>query len=411
MNNYTNLYKKYNRKHIAQYALTVDNKEDSKSFNEDLKKINKSLCGCGKYYNNANVNKKVEVKETENSRHLSGLISCGNSASCPTCAAKLSSIRGNELSELMEAGRENNRSYIMLVNTIQHKAKEPLDITLNQVLEMSRYAFNSKKYKKFKELTNLRFVHSSLEFTVSVKNSAIDWHPHKNFLLDFDITTGEILKRLSLSSKDELSMYISTMFTNLCQDYLDKNNIKKTLLKPYFNKNMVLKGGCSTTIENFNDKYIAKWGLEAELTASIYKDSKNSESFHPFLLLDLIDKKNKNVSKADKYKYSKAFQEFVLSAKGKSFFRFAMNSIKYYNENYNTEIRNKKDKEALKEQEKKGITILTLNEEEWASFKPTPKKIGQALSLKTSIEVCTYIFEEIEKNRVLENDDGLVSFN
>jgi len=304
----------------------------------------------------------------------------------------------------MSAGRENGRSYMMVVSTIPHKPLESLNVTLNQVIDMSRYIFNSKEYKNFKKLSECRFVHGGLENMVSFKNGQVDWHPHKNYLLDFDVSIETVLKNLCLDNELALRMYVSKLMTKVGQRYLDKNKLEKTLLTPYLqqekkNRRIHIKAGVSASLE-FDDGYIAKWGLDAEMTSGIYKDGRFSDSFHPFNLLDFIHNENIETTKEQKYQCVKAFQEFVVASKGKNWFYFGRGAISYYNDNYNTELKVKKDEEELSTLEDDGELIYFLEEEEWLYFEPNPKKIGYALSLPTRKEVLEYIFEEIEKNRI-----------
>jgi len=422
-NKFHHIYKKYLRKQISQYALTVDNtkkidtyKIDGKSklkkdtingklsFRNTLKTINKTLCSCGRDVHFMNDKKIVDIKESGNTRRLKGLKSCGNNSACPVCASKLSAIRGNQLKELMTAGRENGRSYMMIVSTIPHQPKESLEITLNQVIDMSRYIHRHKEVINFKKLSKCRFVHGGLENMVSFKNGLLDWHPHKNYLLDFDISINEVIKNLGLDSELELRMYVSRLMTKIGQKYLDFKNIDKKLLTPFMqqesNSNRVhIKSGVSASLE-FDDSYIAKWGLDAEMTSGIYKDGRFSESFHPFNLLDFIHNENTETTKEQKYQCIKAFQEFVVASKGKWWFYFGRGAVSYYNENYNTKLKVKKDEEELLALEDDGELIYFLEHQEWLDFKPTPRKIGIALSLPTKEDVIEFIYEHIESNRI-----------
>ena len=435
---YERLKNKYTRKHVASYALTVGNVTDNPKLQEQLKselsdeelearikkdvtlkKINISLTSCGVKHHFGNVPKIVSVFETEETRYVTGVQSCGNISACTVCAAKLSAVRGNQLTEMIEAGRKYLRFYMFVTTTIPHKAIEELEITLNQVIDMSSYIFNTREYKAFKALTGLRFVHSGLENMVSFKNGLVDWHPHKNFLLDFDYPIAVILQKLGLDNDLELRLYVSNMFTRLGQRYLDKKNINKTLLKPYVledekTKRKEVKGGVSATTE-FDDEYITKWGLDAEMTAGIYKNGRIEgsldesgelkKSFHPFVLLDFINQENKETSEKFKYQSAKAFNDFVFASRGKRWFNFGRGSVAYYNQNYDTKIKVKKDAEELAELEKKGEEILKLSLEEWKSFKPNAKKIGFALSLPTREEVVAYVYGEIEANRIKEKEE------
>ena len=422
---YENIYKKYNRKHIAQYALTVGNRKalnlsknerktrlskekfnTNLSFAKTLKTINKTLCSCGRDPHYMNDKKIVDIKENATTRRLKGLKSCGNNSACPVCAAKLSSVRSNQLKELMSAGRENGRSYMMVVSTIPHTPGEALQDTLNQVIDMSRYIFNQRDYKAFKEVSKCRFVHGGLENMVSFKNGILDWHPHKNYLLDFDVSIDEVIKSLCLNNELELRMYVSKMMTRLGQRYLDAKKINKNLLVPFLQQeqksNRVhIKAGVSASLE-FDDGYIAKWGLDAEMTSGIYKDGRFSDSFHPFNLLDFISDENQETTKEQKYQCIMAFQEFVVASKGKWWFYFARGAVAYYNENYGTELKVKKDEEELQALEDDGELIYSLVYQEWLDFKPTPRKIAIALSLPTKKDVIEFIYEHIENNRIRE---------
>ena len=426
-------YEKYQLKQISQYALTMGNITDrplekrrlEKTLSKPefklkvkndklLKKINMMLCSCGRDIHFSNKDKIVDFKEYNEVRRLKGLKSCGNNATCPVCAAKLSAIRGGQLKELMTSGRENGRSYAQVVITLPHQPLEPLDSTLNYVIDMSRYIFNDRKFKEFKKITKCRFVHGGLENMVSFKNGQVDWHPHKNYLLDFDISINKVIQNLGLSSEFELRLYISRLMTSIGQKYLGKHNIDKTLLIPYMQENLKtkkidVKGGVSVSLE-FDDEYITKWGLDAEMTASIYKqgrfdgsmleDGTVKRSFHPFGLLRMIDKENKETSKDFKYQCAMAFQEFVLASRGKWWFYFARGSVNYYNENYGSKIKVKKDDLELQTLEDKGDIFLSLAFEEWKLLKNTPRQTAYMFSLDTQKDVIEFVFEEIEKNRI-----------
>ncbi|MGB5966668.1 MAG: hypothetical protein WBG65_14190, partial [Sulfurimonadaceae bacterium] len=57
---FAHVYKKYSRKHTAQYALTVGNTKEN--INTDLKTINVSLCHCGIQPHYSNQDGFVEIK-------------------------------------------------------------------------------------------------------------------------------------------------------------------------------------------------------------------------------------------------------------------------------------------------------------------------------------------------------------
>lgn len=391
----------------AEFKLKLKN-------DKTIKKINQSLCSCGRDMHYMNEDRIVDIKENNGKRRFTGLKSCGNNAACTVCAAKLSAIRGNQLKELMEVGRNNGRSYILVVPTIPHQPLEALDTTQNQIIDMPRFIFQETEWRDFRKLTKCRFLVGGLENMVSFKNGLVDWHPHKNYLLDFDIPTSEILEILGLDTELELSMYISEMMTRLGQKYLKKNKINKTLRPVRYVSNkktnkVEVKGGITATLD-FQDDYIAKWGLDAEMTASIYKKGRyegsadnNGEvkqSFHPFGLAKLIDENNQETSEDFKYQCIMAFQEFVLASKGKKWFYFGKGQVKYYNDNYGSKIKVKKDEEELLTLEDNGDLFDSLCEEEWLFWNNSPIKEAIAFSLDTKQDVLEYIYTEIERNRI-----------
>ena len=418
----TSIYYKYYRKQIAQFALTVGNvgklktyknhgktklkKSEIKgnlSFRDTLKTVNKSLCSCGRDPHFMNDSGDVELKKSnEGTKRLKGLKSCGNNASCPVCASKLSFIRGGDLKEFINVGKANGRSYAMIVTTIPHKPLEALEITLNQVIEMSSYIFNSRKWKEFRKVTQCRFVHGGLENMVSFKNGQIDWHPHKNYLLDFDITLPEVFKLLGLKTDLDFRLYLSKMLTDLGQRFLDNKSIGKTLLPAHLKQRanglMDIKGGV-TVSTHFDDKYITKWGLDAEMTAGVYKEGRfEGASFHPFGLLDMIDEKNTEIGDKQRYQAVMAFQEFVVASKGKRWFYFGRGAVDYYNDNYGSKIKVKSDEQALESLEDEGDKLWTFDSYEWVNFKATPKKIYEAFIKRTDDETIQYFIDEIERN-------------
>jgi len=418
-------YWKYNQKNIAGFAVVQGNTEEilklkkqeknSKknkgfkkklSFHKDLKAIGKSLCKCGKNLHFSNTSETVEVLENENgTRRIRGTMSCGNNASCPVCAFRLSVIRGNQLSELFTAGREHNRSHIMAVVTTQHQAGDSLKETLNEVVAMSRYIFNSRRWKKFREETGCRFAHGGLECTLSLINSKINWHPHKNYIFDFDWDLFEVAKRCGVSTQLELRMYISTMMFELGEKYLKKIKSKKKLQKPYTEEKdgkTNIKGAMSASCD-FQDTYITKWGMGAEMTAGVQKKSdKFLKGLHPFQLLDMIDRENTEISEPMKRQCIEAFQEFVVAFRGKWWFYFGKGAVAFYNENFDTKIKVKDDVEELNSGEDDGADVLlTMDDIDWKFFEPNAKKIGIAFSQKTSADVVQFFLDEIEKNKSL----------
>ena len=413
---------KYQRKSIAQFTLAKDNT------NKQIEKTNKSLCSCGRDTHFMNEEGVVIVKETaKGKRHGEGLKSCGSAWVCPTCASKLSTVRGSQLKEMLDIGRDNNRTYIMSVLTVPHYVGDNLDYLMEMLNSTYHYVYNSKKWKDFKKDLELNFVHSGLEIMASFKNDTkgnigIDWHPHKNLLLDFAIPMEKIKEkiqfRLGLKNKLEgwqVQHYIADFIYQIANPYIKKHynrelkvpflENKKIVFKDggYTNK-LIVKGGVSCSVD-FKSDYPTKWGLEVELTAGIYKNGQfEGASFHPFVLLDFISKYNDKTDDKFKEKCIKAFKEYTLATKGKSFFRFAKNSKEFYD----LEIEN--DLEELQKLDSTGKELFSISENDWTLFKPTPMKLAKLFTLENKAYMIDYLTQEIENNKncITDVDDSEV---
>lgn len=400
----------YNRKSTSQYAMAwgndinEDDTNEEKNIKEMLHQTNKNLCSCGKDFGYTNTEKLIKFVSNNGVRKFEGTKSCSSINSCPVCASKIAHTRGSELKEMLEVGKKNGRSYMMFVTTIPHQPGEKLDDLTQTVSDMSTYIMSSRKFKDFKKKISCRFVHSGFEVMVSTKKNRIDWNAHRNYLTDSDISSEEVLSRMNMKSSIELRLYLSRLLTSIGQKYLDKNNIKKKLLKPYIQTEksgkINIKGGVSVSTE-FDEAYISKWGLGEEMTQGVQKDGKVTGSMHPFGLLDLI--RNEDTPKHIKTRSILAYREFVFTTKGKKWFLFGRGAIPYYNENYNAKIRDKDEEIGDEEPE----TLMVLDENEWLRwFQPTAEKIGRALTFETDDECVEYIQSEIQKGyEMLGNDD------
>lgn len=390
--------KKYIRKSTSLYALAST--DFGLKLYENLKKSGKQLRGCNTqpilYAGFETVDIK-EVRDFDNpARHLSHVKRCGSPWNCPVCSAKLSTIRSIQLDSLITCGKDNSRFYSMVVLTIQHKAGQDLNHLMSILDDLRKYIQSHRSFREFKEKHKLRFLHVGLELTMSIKQVLKDFHPHNNFVFDFD-------EKPNLTEL-ELSQFIYNLISIRA---LKKHGV--TLKSPYIEpvkKRIVFKDGINHLIDvnqvkggvtatyDFKKDYPTKFGLAEEVTLSMYKHGDINGSFHPFQLLDYL--RFFELSDETKKLLIEMFREYSLAFRRKSLFRFGRESIKYYKEQYNFEIDVKQDNEEIEESQSTGEVLLEIPIYDWLRFKPTDMQVATLLQLPQEA-MKDYIYQRIER--------------
>jgi len=200
----------------------------------------------------------VILSNSKGTAHFKGLMTCGSVWDCPICSAKISARRSDEIKQAVNTWQEKGYLVVMVTYTMRHNLGDSLKDVSRVITDAIRFVHSGAPYARTKEKYKIQ---GSISATEILFNPVSGWHYHKH--------------QLMFIKSDEI-------------DYL---NLENWLFARY-NKYLGLHGfdalpGIGVTVsppqdnENLPD-YISKWGVEDELTA----DSKESESYHPFELLD-----------------------------------------------------------------------------------------------------------------------------
>ena len=398
-----NFVKKFVRKHTASYCMTTD----GVSQNEDktLRKFATRLVCCNSKINDFMEPKSIDIKEEKyengKSRHLTGVIKCGSPWICPSCSATLSMTRGEQLKHMVECGREHGRGYGMAVLTVKHTPGQSLELLQDILNDIWRRAQQRRAYKEFKTNNNIRFQHKGYEIMASIKNGKSDWHPHFNIIYDYD-TLEDMTKEEKSRYELKTAKFLWSIFNSIAkknhgielrEPFLEEvTKEKQGKDGTFYESHLQVKGGVSFNLD-FVEEYTTKFGLVEEATAGMYKNGKGS--FHPFQILDMIRKEDETMSKSEKILLIKMFREYALATKGKSFFRFAPQSVKYYQDNYGLDLQILDDEAEIQAREAKGNIIYKAELKLWKLFSPNSLEVANLLLQETAEDMENYIFKII----------------
>jgi len=400
-----NYVKKFVRKHTAVYCMTTDGVK----INDDktLRKFSTRLVSCNSKINDFIEPNSIDIKEQSfedgKSRHIHGTIKCGSPWICPSCSATLSMTRGEQLRHLVECGRENGRAYGMAVLTVQHKPGDTLEYLQDALTDIWRTARTRTAFRNFLKKEKIRFIHRGYEIMASVKNGKPDWHPHFNIIFDYDE-----LSEMTEVEKIRYELRVAKFLWNIFNDISVKRygiKLKEPFLEEvtkefqgkegsFYKSYLQVKGGVSFNLD-FLEEYTTKFGLVEEATAGMYKSGNGS--FHPFQILDMINKEDETMTKEEKILLIRMFREYALATKGKSFFRFARGSVKYYRDNYNLDLEVLDDELEIQNREAQGEVIYSVDLKLWKLFNPTALQVAELLLKETAQDMEDYILQIINE--------------
>lgn len=277
--------------------------------------------------NRIDKNKPVSVMFNENrgKAHYGNLQICGSIWSCPVCAKQITENRRHELRKGIDTWKTlHSGSVYLLTLTFSHSPNQ----SLKMLLEGQR-----KAMKRFYETTRVRAIFEKLGVDKKIKGLEVTygqngWHPHNHILM---LATHHDLRFKDY--KNELS----ELWIKAC--------IKSGLNAPSMQHGLDLRNGY------YAEQYIAKWGLEHELTKGHIKKGRNG-GFTPFDLLNLSIQDQEIYGK----KPSKLFQEFAIAMKGSRQLVWSRGLKPFL------QIEEKTDEELAEETEKTSITLTTVEE-------------------------------------------------
>ena len=172
----------------------------------------------------------------------------------------------------------------LMTLTFSHGQSEPLKVLLSKLKHAIAMFFGSRKFKELSEICKIKYKVRSLEVTYGSNG----WHPHFHILL----MTNDV-NDLAFSYRDELAK----LWMHCC--------VSKGLKSPSMKHGLDIRDG------SYAKEYVAKWGLDYEMTKGNVKKGRK-ESISPFDLLQLSIEDKEIHGKTP----SKLWQEFAISMKG-----------------------------------------------------------------------------------------------
>lgn len=246
----------------------------------------------------------IEYKTTS----FSGLQTCGSVWACPVCSAKIAERRRAEIVAAMAAHKAAVHGCMNLLTlTAPHQITDSLaDLLKKQALALKNMFADRKVRKVLIEMGVLGQIRA-LEVThgrLSEINNG--WHPHYHFLLFAG--AGVDLTRFDGPQMKDWAVRLYLRWASCCEH--------AGLGTPSFAHGLKLDDGSKAA------KYVAKWGLEDEMTKGHTKKAINGETPFDFLRSYLVDGTDKQAGAL--------FKEFAETFKGKQQLRWSPGLKKRY---------------------------------------------------------------------------------
>lgn len=224
----------------------------------------------------------------------SGLQTCGSVWACPVCSAKIAERRRAEIVAAMAAHKAAGGCMNLLTLTAPHQRTDALvDLLAKQAIALKKMFADRTVRGLFLEMGVVGQIRA-LEVThgrLSPRNNG--WHPHYHLLLFSG--SGEALARFNPDQVRQWSIRLYERWVACC--------LGAGLGAPSFEHGLKLDDGSKAA------KYVAKWGLEDEMTKGHTKKAINGETPFDFLRAHLVDKADKQAGAL--------FKEFAEAFKGK----------------------------------------------------------------------------------------------
>jgi hypothetical protein len=224
----------------------------------------------------------------------SGLQTCGSVWACPVCSAKIAERRRAEIVAAMAAHKAAGGCMNLLTLTAPHQRTDQLvDLLKKQALALKKMFADRTVRKVLTEMGVLGQIRA-LEVThgrLSEFNNG--WHPHYHFLMFAG--SGVDLARFDAPQMKDWAVRLYLRWAACCES--------AGLGTPSYAHGLKLDDGSKAA------KYVAKWGLEDEMTKGHTKKAINGETPFDFLRSYLADATDKQAGAL--------FKEFAETFKGK----------------------------------------------------------------------------------------------
>ncbi|MCL6485595.1 MAG: protein rep, partial [Janthinobacterium lividum] len=241
---------------------------------------------------------KKEIKVWRSKEHkttsYSGLQTCGSVWACPVCSAKIAERRRAEIVAAMAAHKASGGCMNLLTLTAPHQRTDKLvDLLAMQALALKKMFSDKTVRKVFAEMGVIGQIRA-LEVTHGRRSDTNNgWHPHYHLLLFAG--AGVDLARFDAPQMRDWAVRLYTRWAACCEG--------AGLGTPTLAHGLKLDDGSKAA------KYVAKWGLEDEMTKGHTKKATNGETPFDFLRAYLADSTDKQAGAL--------FKEFAETFKGK----------------------------------------------------------------------------------------------
>lgn len=240
--------------------------------------------------------KEIQVwRSTEHkTTSYSGLQTCGSVWACPVCSAKIAERRRAEIIAAMAAHKAAGGCMHLLTLTAPHQRSDALSELLARQAVALKKMFSDKTVRRIFAAMGVVGQIRALEVThgrLSERNNG--WHPHYHLLLFSGAGVA-----LGNATAEQV-----TQWTNRLYERWLACCVGAGLGAPSIAHGLKLDDGSKAA------QYVAKWGLEDEMTKGHTKKAINGETPFDFLRAYLVDKTDKQAGAL--------FREFAQTFKGK----------------------------------------------------------------------------------------------
>lgn len=225
----------------------------------------------------------VEIWKSQDRAHYKGLMTCGSIWVCPVCAARISEFRRQELIKANRNWTRAGGAILHVVQTVPHNRGQGLKQLLDGFGYARRLMRNRKPWKAWQVKNHLAGTLRSLEVTFGFENG---WHVHSHE--EFFFPSGVVLGPIEAQGE------LYSMWVDACKS--------AGLGRP------TLKHGLQVQDGSFAAGYMAKWGIESEVTKSHIKHARGG-NYGPF---DMLQEYSEG-----KEEFSDLFREYAKAFHGK----------------------------------------------------------------------------------------------
>jgi hypothetical protein len=289
-------------------------------------------------WSNVYIPRSIEVwKSTEHqTTHYKGLQTCGSVWRCPVCSAKIAERRRLEIIQAMDAHKAVHGCVNLLTLTCPHQVKDNLaDLLVKQAKALNNFWKDRVVKGILSEMGTIGQIRA-LEVThgrLSPQNNG--WHPHYHVMLFQG--SGVDLARFDQAQMTDWQVRLYLRWAARC--------VAAGLGEPSYAHGLKLDNGDKAA------KYVAKWGLEDELTKGHTKKALHGETPFDFLRAIVADKNDKQAAAL--------FVEFAKTFEGKRQLHWSKGLKSRY------QVTEKTDEDLSEETDDKASLLGSITLDQW----------------------------------------------